>query len=145
MRHSRSSVHGTPTPPDEPPDQQSAQIPGNRRANESHLRRMDAIRLKEFVEQIPEAVAVLSPDDRVLRISKEFTRMFGYEPDEVQGRPINNLIVPEALIESSLEYTVQLQQGQRVEVETVRKRKDGTNVHVFLLAVPLTTASDKHV
>ena len=148
MRHSRSSVHGSSTPPDEPRDRRSAsaQVPGNRRASESHLRRMmHTIRLEEFVEQTPEAVAVLSTDDRVVRISKEFTRMFGYGPSEILGRPINDLIVPETLVENAREYTGQLQHGQRVEVETVRRRKDGTDVHVFLLAAPLTTASGKHV
>jgi PAS domain S-box-containing protein len=148
MRHSRSSVHGSPAPPDKPRDQRSAsaQIPGNRRASEFHLRRlMDTIRLNELVEQTPEAVAVLSPDDRVLRTSKEFTRMFGYGPGEILGRPVNYLIVPETLVESAREYTGQLQHGQRVEVETVRRRKDGTDVRVSLVAVPITTTAGEHV
>jgi PAS domain S-box-containing protein len=106
---------------------------------------METIRLDDWVEQIPEAVSVLNTDDRVLRISKEFTRLFGYEPDEVVGRPINELIVPEKLIESARDYTRQLQRAQRVEVETVRRRKDGTDVEVSLLAVPVTTASGDHV
>ena len=106
---------------------------------------MDAIRLEELVEQSPEAVAILSVDGRVVRISKEFTRMFGYEPEEVLGRFINDLIVPETLVESAREGTGQLQHGQRVEVETIRRRKDGNDLNVFLLAVPLTTASGEHV
>ena len=62
-------------------------------------------RLDELFEQAPEAIAVLSTDDRIVRINKEFTRMFGYEPDEVLQRPINDLIVPEAQVESSRAYT----------------------------------------
>ena len=137
-----------PTPPDEPRDRRSAsaQVPGNRRASESHLRRMmDAIHLDELVEQTPIAVAVLSTDDRVLLISKQFTRMFGYEPDEVMGRSINDLIVPEPLVAGAREYPGKLEQGQRVEVETVRRRKDGTDVHVLLLEGPVATASGEHV
>ena len=106
---------------------------------------MDAIHLDELVEQTPIAVAVLSTDDRVLLISKQFTRMFGYEPDEVMGRSINDLIVPEPLVAGARDYPGKLEQGQRVEVETVRRRKDGTDVHVLLLEGPVATASGEHV
>src|SRR5215468_10243781 len=35
--------------------------------------------------------------------------------------------------------------GERVEVETVRRRKDGTDVHISLLAVPVIAASGERV
>jgi len=101
--------------------------------------------LDELFEQAPEAVAVLSADDCILRVNKEFTRMFGYEPEEVLGRPINDLIVPDVFLEGSREYTRQLKSGHRVEVETIRSRKDGTDVHVSLLAVPVTTPTGAQV
>jgi PAS domain S-box-containing protein len=84
-------------------------------------------------------------DDRVIRINKEFTRMFGYELDEVLDRPINDLIVPEALVESSEAFTRLLRDGGRVEAETVRRRKDGSEIHVSLLAVPVATASGEQL
>jgi PAS domain S-box-containing protein len=102
-------------------------------------------RLDQLFEQAPEAVVVLSTEDRIVRVNKEFTRMFGYEPDEVLQRPINDLIVPEAEIESSLAYTRLLQQGGRVEVETVRRRKDGTTIDVSLLAISVRTTSAEQV
>lgn len=102
-------------------------------------------RLDELFEQAPEGVAVLSIDDRILRINHEFTRMFGYEPDEALERPMNDLIVPDALVESSRSYTHLLREGGRVEVETVRRRKDGTEIAVSLLAVSVRTASGEHV
>ena len=102
-------------------------------------------RLDQLFEQAPEAVVVLSTEDRIVRVNKEFTRVFGYEPDEVLQRPINDLIVPEAEIESSLAYTRLLQQGGRVEVETVRRRKDGTTIDVSLLAISVRTTSGEQV
>src|SRR6266849_8452724 len=102
-------------------------------------------RLDELFEQSPEAVAVLSTDDRIVRVNKEFIRMFGYEPDEVLQRPINDLIVPDALIESSRAYTRVLQHGGRVEVETIRRRKDGTEIDVSLLAVSVRTTSGEQI
>lgn len=115
-----------------------AQVPADSGTSDFHL-------WKVLFEQTPEAVAVLSVDDRVVRINKEFTRLFGFEPDEVLDRPINDLIVPAELFESSLVYTRLLREGSRVEVETVRKRKDGTQVDVSLLAVPVRTPSGEQL
>jgi PAS domain S-box-containing protein len=132
MRPSRSKVRETP---DEPVELRagSPQIPGNAEIGD------------ELFEQAPEAVAVLSTDDRIVRVNKEFTRMFGYEPAEVLQRPINDLIVPEAQIGGSRAYTRLLKQGGRVEVETVRRRKDGTEIDVSLLAISVRTIAGKHV
>jgi PAS domain S-box-containing protein len=101
--------------------------------------------LDELFKQAPDALAVLSTDDRIVRVNQEFTRLFGYEPHEVLQHPVNDLIVPEKEIERSREYTLQLKQGRRVAVETVRKRKDGTEVYVSLLAVPVTTTSGEQI
>jgi PAS domain S-box-containing protein len=99
----------------------------------------------QLFEQVPEAAAVLDANDRILRVNKEFTHMFGYEPDEILGLPSNDLIVPQALVESAQELTKQLEHGGRVEIETVRKRKDGSDVYVSLLAVRVTTPSGEQV
>jgi PAS domain S-box-containing protein len=101
--------------------------------------------LDELFEQTPEAIAVLGMDDRIVHINKEFSRMFGYEPHEALHRPAMDLIVPERLVESAKEYRRQLTDGQRVEVETVRRRKDGTEIDVSILAVPITAASGEQV
>jgi PAS domain S-box-containing protein len=93
----------------------------------------------EMFEQAPEAMALLNTEDRVLRVNREFTRMFGYERDEVLQRRLEELIVPEELVESSLAYARLLKQGGRVEVETLRRRKDGSELYVSLLAVPVTS------
>jgi PAS domain S-box-containing protein len=102
-------------------------------------------RLEQLFEQAPEAVVVLDIDDRVVRVNKEFTRMFGYEPDEVLQQPIRDLIVPEAEMEKSRTFTLLLRQGGRVEVETVRRRQDGTEIDVSLLSISVRATSGEHV
>jgi PAS domain S-box-containing protein len=135
MRPSQSDIRETPARPDDPaePGAGSAQIPSIAEIGD------------QLFEQAPEAIAVLSTDDRVVRINKEFTRTFGYEPNEVLQRPINDLIVPEAQIGGARAYSRLLKQGGRVEVETVRKRKDGTEIDVSLLAIPVRQTSGEHV
>jgi len=135
MRPSQSNVRETPAQPGEPVELRagSPQIPGNAEVGD------------ELFEQAPEAAVVLSADGRILRANKEFTCMFGHEAEEVLGRYINELIVPEALTESAEEYTNQLTQNGRVEVETRRKRKDGSEIYVSLLAVAVKGSSGDHV
>lgn len=131
------------SPSDEPLEQQSSHSPGNpqtigelKRAQEESLKQTSC--LDEFFRQAPEAVALLSNDGRILLINKEFTRIFGYEPEEVIERRIDELIVRR-------EYSQELSTSGSREVETVRRRKDGTNVHVSLLAVPVTVATGERV
>ena len=87
----------------------------------------------------------MSPDNRVLGVSNDFTRMFGYAADEVLGTSLEQLIVPATLVESDADCVNRLRRGERLEIETTRRRKDGTEVHVSLLAVPMTAAGGAHV
>jgi PAS domain S-box-containing protein len=156
MTLARSRVHETSGQPDERLDQQPeiTQTPGCPEITELHFGTVmevtpglqkQTFRLDDLFEQAPEAVAVLSTDGRIIRVNNEFTRMFGYEGEEVLHRPIDDLIVPEALVESAREYTDGLRHGGRVEVETVRRRKDGSEVCVSILAVPITAASGEQI
>ena len=104
-----------------------------------------AFRLDDLFEQAPEAATILRTDGRIVRVNKEFTRMFGYEMGEVLHRHLDELIVPAALVERAREYTRGLGHGGRVEVETVRTRKDESEVRVSIVAVPVTTASNEHI
>jgi PAS domain S-box-containing protein len=98
-----------------------------------------------FFKQSPEAATVLRMDDCVVSVNKEFTRMFGYEAEEVLERSIDDLIVPEALVEVARESRKELRHGGRVEIETVRRRKDGSDVRVSILAVPVITSSGEQI
>src|SRR5947208_8861820 len=99
----------------------NTEIEEPRRAREEP--RQQTFRLDDLFEQAPEAAVVLGTDGRIVRVNREFTRMFGYEAEEVLQRPIDDLIVPEALVEGAQEYTDELRHGGRVEVETVRRRR----------------------
>lgn len=92
----------------------------------------------ELFEQAPEGIVLLDIEDRVQRINREFTRMFGYVPEEAIGRDINDLIAPEELRGEAEEFSRRIGRGQTVNAETIRRRKDGARIHVSLLAVPIS-------
>ena len=93
--------------------------------------------LDELFESAPEGIAVLDGDDRVIRTNSEFCRMFGYTQEEVAGELINDLIAPEPRFHEAFDLTLRTLQGETVAVETVRRRKDGSEVEVSLLARPV--------
>src|SRR3984893_66324 len=57
------------------------------------LRKQKAL-LDELFEQAPQAVALMSADDRVVRVNREFTQVFGYTAQETFGRRLSELIGP---------------------------------------------------
>jgi PAS domain S-box-containing protein len=89
-------------------------------------------------EQTPQALVYMDRDTRVFCVNAEFTRVFGYAPQEIQGRLLTEVIVPERLRDESRENTLLASQGQRVEVESVRLRKDGGKLEVLVVAVPVS-------
>ena len=69
--------------------------------------------------------------------------MFGYAPEETCGRLINELVVPEELLAEAVEYTRRGLRGESLNVEAVRKRKDGTRVHVSIVSGPVSIAGSQ--
>jgi PAS domain S-box-containing protein len=96
--------------------------------------------LHELFENAPEAITVLDTEYRVLRVNTEFTRMFGYTQEEAEGKEIEVLIVPAHLKRESDAMAETLNRGGKVNVETQRRRKDGTLVDVSILGTPVKVA-----
>ena len=94
--------------------------------------------LDELFEQAPQAVALMSVDDRVVRVNREFTRVFGYTPQETLGRRLGELIVPDESRPEANKYADLAAHGQRVDVEVVRQRKDGSRLQVSMVRVPVS-------
>ena|SRR6266511_2165290 len=94
--------------------------------------------LNELFEQAPQAVGLMSVDNRVVRVNREFTRLFGYTPQETLGRHLNEWIVPDESRAEEQRYAELVAQGQRVDVEGVRQPKDGSRLHVSIVRVPVS-------
>jgi len=93
--------------------------------------------------KVPEAVVLLDTHDRILKVNPEFTRIFGFPQEEACGRLINELVVPEELSAEADEYTRRGLQGESLNVETVRKHKDGTPVHVSIISGPVSISGSQ--
>jgi diguanylate cyclase (GGDEF)-like protein/PAS domain S-box-containing protein len=107
----------------------------------------DGDRHEAFFEQLfaaaPEAIAVLDTGDRIVRTNRTFQELFGYTPGELTGRTINEMIVPAELRADALALTNRVASGGYVREDTIRVRKDGSRVHVSILATPIIIDGDQ--
>ena len=97
--------------------------------------------LDELFDLAPDAIVLtdaISLTDvsqpRILRINKEFTRVFGYTPEEAVGQRLRNLVVPDDVPHIGLTETPDLLAGKKLEQEVVRRRKDGTRFNALITA-----------
>jgi len=105
------------------------------RARAEQELRFQRANLENLIDNAPEAIAILDQDDRVMRINREFTRVFGYTADEAVGHVINELIVPSELTAEGNQFYRTLKAGGTIDTETLRRRKDGTLAPVSVLAM----------
>jgi PAS domain S-box-containing protein len=98
----------------------------------------DTILLDELFEQAPQAIALMRADYKVVRVNREFTRLFGYTSDDAAGRYVRDLIMPPDSRAEAQQVTDMLARGERVEIETVRRRKDGSQFAVSIVHVPIS-------
>jgi PAS domain S-box-containing protein len=90
----------------------------------------------------PEATVYLSPDFQVLDVNPCFSTLFGYSPEEAKGKNINDLVVPEGKMHEAQSLDRKAAEGYARQ-NTVRRRKDGTMVHVSISAAPVSVG--KHL
>ncbi|MCJ7631005.1 PAS domain S-box protein [Candidatus Bathyarchaeota archaeon] len=84
----------------------------------------------------PEAVIFCDKDFRVVDVNSRFIKFFGYSLDEVKGKSLNDIIVPEDRNEEA-DLIDEKVQNEFVECNTIRIRKDGSEVNVSMSAAPV--------
>jgi PAS domain S-box-containing protein len=92
--------------------------------------------LDEIIENAPEAICITNRV-RIMRINREFTRLFGFTHDEVVGKKVDGLIVPPDRYAETAWIVENVQKNEKVSLETRRQRKDGSLVDVLLSVAPV--------
>lgn len=102
-----------------------------RKKAEGELQREKAY-LEQLFENPAEAIAIITTDEKIVRVNQAFTKMFQYEQQEVVGRFIDSLITPR-------EHRILREPNSTIknEVETIRRRKDASLVDVSIVFTPV--------
>jgi PAS domain S-box-containing protein len=85
----------------------------------------------------PDALCIADLNHHVLWSNETFARMFGYGPAEIPGRPLESLIVPPDRLAESRWIAETLAKGERITLETKRRKKEGTLLEVSVSCAPL--------
>ncbi len=105
-------------------------------------------RERAFFEQLfrnsPSGIVVLDTSNQIRDANRAFVDLFQWEVEELEKQPLHRFIVPEDLREEADELSDLVRRGQSVERESVRQRKDGTQVDVAILGYPIVVG-DKAV
>ena len=97
-------------------------------------------RLAAVVESTDDAVVTKTLAGIITTWNRGAQRLFGYEAQEVIGKPVTLLIPPDRIDEEPC-ILEKLRRGERIEpYETVRMRKDGTRFDVSLTVSPIVNA-----
>lgn len=103
--------------------------------------------LAAIVENSDDAIVSKDLEGRILYWNDAATRMYGYTAEEVTGQPIE-IVIPDdpERLQEELEIRARIGQGERfVHYETIRRRKDGTELEVSLSISPVRDASGRVV
>ena len=93
--------------------------------------------LEQLFETSHEAIIQIDEDNRLVRVNSEFLDLFGYGAQEVLGRSLEGIIVPEQQLEEFKAIKARVAGGEKVFHETVRKRKDGALIDVSISGTPI--------
>ena len=114
----------------------------DRRQAEAELQRQTVL-LDELIASAPEAIIMYDADWDVVRVNREFTRMFGYTPEETVGTDVARRLVRDERAAEVQDARRRLSRGEHLSIETVCKRKDGSLFHVSALGAPIWVGGDR--
>ncbi|MCB2198309.1 PAS domain S-box protein [bacterium] len=102
---------------------------------------INRIYLEQLFERSPEAIVLLDPRLRAIRVNREFTELFGFTSSDALSRSIGEWIIPKDENEDEGEHLHALKRiakGELVRLDETRcVRKDGTFVETSLLGSPI--------
>lgn len=86
----------------------------------------------------PAAIAMISPDNKIQNVNKSFEDLFGYTEEEIKGKDIDELIVPEEEYEEVPKMSEDKQSTMdSFQKEARRVTKGGTLIDVFVAGIPV--------
>ena len=95
------------------------------------------IEFQQLFENLPFAIALCDEEERILRINPAFRTIYQYTIEEVEGKRVNDVIVPPELKTEGDALTEKVSNDNVVTKETRRRRKDGSLVNVRLWGIPI--------
>ncbi len=92
--------------------------------------RQESLFLDALFSSVPNAILVIDRDGVCLGVNPGFQQLFGWSPDEILGKSVQDLLVPAAGAGESERQLQRTLDGESVSFEAVRLNKDGERLTV---------------
>jgi PAS domain S-box-containing protein len=93
--------------------------------------------LEQMFHASSDALCISDLTHHIVWANETFLRMFSYKSDDVIGHLLENLVVPPDRLAESRWVAETLAKGERITLETRRRKKDGTLLDVSVSCAPL--------
>jgi len=95
--------------------------------------------LRSFIKENLDPIIIYNQSDQVISVNGAFESIFGYSSNEIVGLNVTELpIIPdERIFEANLSKSYAILGEKLKSYETIRKTKDGKNLHILLSSFPL--------
>jgi PAS domain S-box-containing protein len=90
--------------------------------------------LENLYNSIPSAIAITTPEGVVTMVNSEFINLFGYSHEEVNGKNLNDLIVPDNLKDEARQIDKLSSGNVKDTRQTIRHDKNGNKIYVSMVA-----------
>ena len=97
----------------------------------------DNIFLEKILESIPEAIAFLDSDDKVIKINNRFSLLFGYAKEEAENYNIKDLLVSESLNNESVQTDSFITDSEKEITDTLISIRTGNRSNISMTSKPV--------
>lgn len=98
--------------------------------------------LNQLFKNSPIGIVMVNHGDRIIKANSSFKKMFDYADDQVDGLKLDEMITPANKREESILNSDKSFQGLSLQMESVRMKKDGTEIQVMISSVPIISDED---
>lgn len=108
----------------------------SRKKAEKAIRKTENL-FTQLFQSSPMAIVMLNEMGKVVQTNKGFEDLFGYTLQELEGKELNQFIVPDSLEAEGNDINTLITSYQVIRLETNRIRRDGSFLSVIIYGVPI--------
>ena len=92
----------------------------------------------QLFKNSPFGIVLLDHNYNVIQLNQGFTDIFGYSHNDIVGKELNKIIVPEGYEEQALDVNLMTAKDEVCVIESFRKHRNGTLVPVIIYGVSVS-------
>src|SRR5699024_9105023 len=94
-------------------------------------------KFRQLYQNAPIGIALMDKNKRVKQVNKAFTNIFGYDANQLSGKNIDNIIVPDGEEWKAYELSEAVFSGQTGQAVSKREDKNGCIIDTLIYGVPV--------